>query len=45
MTNSWNIHLKNENAKFDEVLKKDDVVYKFVGNMFCVWDRNHRLQA
>jgi len=26
-------------------LKEDDVLNKFVGKMFWVWDGNHRLQA
>jgi hypothetical protein len=45
MTNSWNIYWKNASAKFDEFLKEDDVLCKFMGKMFWVWDGNHRLQA
>jgi hypothetical protein len=45
MTDYWNIHWKNASAKFDEFLKEDDVLCKFVGKMFWVWDGNYRLQA
>ena len=45
LTNYWNIHWKNASAKFDESLKEDDVLNKFVGKMFWVWDGNHHLQA
>jgi hypothetical protein len=43
MTNSWNIHWKNASAKFDKFFKEDDILCKFVGKMFWVWDGNHRL--
>ena len=45
LMNSWNLHCKNTSEKFDEFLKKDDVLNKFVGKIFWVWDGNHRLQA
>ena len=45
MTNFWNIYWKNASAKFDEFLKNDDVLCKFVGKMFWIWDGNHRLQT
>lgn len=45
MTVSWNIHWKNASAKFDEFLKENDVLSKFVDKMFWVWDENHRLQV
>ena len=34
LMNSWNVHWKNASAKFDEFLKEDDVLKKFVGKTF-----------
>ena len=45
LINSWNILWKAISAKFDKFIKEDDVLNKFVGKMFWVWDENHRLQA
>ena len=45
MTVYWNIHWKNASAKFDEFLKENDVLSKFVDKMFWVWHENHRLQV
>ena len=45
LMNSWNVRWKIGSAKFDKFIKEDDVLYKFVDEMFWVWDENHRLQA
>ena len=42
---SWSTHWRNASAEFDDYLKNNDVLNKFVGKMFWVWDGNHRLQA
>ena len=39
----WNIYCKNVSIKFDEYLEEKNVLNKFVGRIFWVWNRNYHL--
>ena len=45
ISDSWSPLWKSANEAFESELQKDDVLKQFSGQMFHVWDGNHRLQA
>ena len=42
---SWSLLWRRANEEFKIKLQKDDDLKQFFGQMFHVWDGNHRLQA